>query len=77
MSGIGTTLAVCQRAELLDEHGQLPRFRQVLGSGCAATRVSQWFRKCNHRGDTSDCVVNLKFGARIDFTQRGRAIQSG
>ena len=28
---IGTTLAVCQRAELLDEHGQLPRFRQVLG----------------------------------------------
>jgi AGZA family xanthine/uracil permease-like MFS transporter len=31
MSGIGTTLAVCQRAELLDEHGRLPRFRQVLG----------------------------------------------
>ncbi len=36
MSGIGTTLAVCQRAELLDENGQLPRFRQVLGMDALA-----------------------------------------
>src|ERR1700738_4767136 len=30
----------------------------ALGSGSAATRISQRFRQCNHRGDTSDCVVN-------------------